>query len=132
MSTVFSKILSGEIPCYKIAETEDFLAFLDVYPLKEGHTLVIPKKEVDNIFDMEDDLLGRMHVFAKKVAKAIEASFECKKVGMAVVGLEVAHAHIHLIPINEVAEMDFSQEKIPHSRMQFIMVQERIKESLVE
>ena len=130
MATIFTKIISGEIPCFKIAETDDFLAFLDINPLKEGHTLVIPKKEIDNIFDLEDDLLAEMHVFTKKIAKSIEKMFDCRKVGMAVVGLEVPHAHIHLIPIDEVEEMDFSQEKIPHSRMQFVMVMERIKEGL--
>ncbi len=130
MATVFTKIISGEIPCFKIAETENFLAFLDISPLKEGHTLVIPKIEVDNIFDLDDELLAEMHVFTKTVAKAIEKSFDCKKVGMAVVGLEVPHAHIHLLPINEVSEMDFSQEKMPHSRMTFVMVMERIKEAL--
>ena len=130
MATVFTKIINGEIPCFKIAESENFLSFLDINPLKEGHTLVIPKKEIDNIFDLEDDLLAEMHVFAKQVAKAIEKSFDCRKVGMAVVGLEVPHAHIHLIPIDEVAEMNFDQEKIPHSRMQFVMVMDRIKEAL--
>jgi histidine triad (HIT) family protein len=130
MATVFTKIISGEIPSFTIAETANFISFLDINPLKEGHTLVVPKKEIDNIFDLDDDLLAEMHIFTKKIAKAIENSFDCKKVGMAVVGLEVPHAHIHLIPIDEVSEMDFSQEKIQHSRMQIVIVMGRIKESL--
>jgi histidine triad (HIT) family protein len=98
MSTIFSKIVRGEIPCYKIAEDENFLAFLDISPLAMGHTLVIPKKEVDYIFDIDDEMTGKMWIFAKKMAKAIKIAVPCKKVGIAVIGLEVAHAHIHLIP----------------------------------
>lgn len=112
MATIFSRIIAGEIPCYKVAEDDQFLAFLDIMPLRNGHVLVIPKLEVDYIFDMEDQLLGEMMVFAKKVAGKIKANFECKKVGVTVIGLEVPHAHIHLIPINSIADMDFSREKI--------------------
>ena len=112
MASIFSKIIAGEIPCYKVDENERFLAFLDIQPLRKGHVLVIPKIEVDNIFDLEDNLLGEMMIFSKGVAKRIQANFECKKVGVTVIGLEVPHAHIHLIPINTVADMDFSQAKL--------------------
>ena len=109
MPSIFSRIVKGEIPCWKIAEDEDYLAFLDINPLTEGHTLVIPKKEIDYIFDMDDQLLSGMMVFARKVAKAIDIAIDCKRVGIAVVGLEVPHAHIHLIPINTIFDIDFSQ-----------------------
>ncbi len=112
MATIFSKILSGEIPCHKIAENDKFLAFLDIFPLAKGHTLVIPKQEIDYIFDIEDDLLSEMMVFAKHVAKKVEAKISCKRMGVAVIGLEVAHAHIHLVPINNVSDIDFSREKL--------------------
>jgi histidine triad (HIT) family protein len=112
MATLFSRIVAGEIPCYKVAENDKFLAFLDISPLQKGHTLVIPKTEVDYIFDLDDALLGEMMVFAKKVSKAVRSTFPCKKVGVAVIGLEVPHAHIHLIPINKMADMDFSQPKL--------------------
>jgi histidine triad (HIT) family protein len=112
MSSIFSKIIAGEIPCYKVQENERFLAFLDIQPLRKGHVLVIPKIEVDNIFDIEDELLGEMMIFSKSVAKRIQHNFDCKKVGVTVIGLEVPHAHIHLIPINSVADMDFSQAKL--------------------
>ncbi len=108
MSTIFQKILDGEIPCYKVAENADFLAFLDVNPLAKGHALVIPKKAVDYIFDMDDNQLAAMHVFAKKVAIAIKQVVPCKKIGMAVIGLEVPHAHIHLVPMNQVADLNFA------------------------
>lgn len=112
MASIFSKILSGEIPCHKIAENDKFLAFLDIFPLAKGHTLVIPKQEIDYIFDIEDDLLSEMMVFAKHVAKKVEAKISCKRMGVAVIGLEVAHAHIHLVPINNVSDIDFSREKL--------------------
>ena len=112
MSTIFSKIIAGEIPCYKVAENDSFLAFLDIQPLRKGHVLVIPKLEIDYIFDMEDDLLGEMMIFSKAVAHKIKAVFPCRKVGVTVIGLEVPHAHIHLIPINGIADMNFSQEKM--------------------
>ena len=112
MSSIFSKIIAGEIPCYKVQENERFLAFLDIQPLRKGHVLVIPKVEVDNIFDIEDELLGEMMIFSKSVAKRIQQNFDCKKVGVTVIGLEVPHAHIHLIPINSMADMDFSQAKL--------------------
>jgi len=109
--TIFEKIVKGEIPCYKVFEDDHHLAFFDVFPLKEGHTLVIPKKCTDYIFDLSDDELANLHIFAKKVASVLKLAFPCTKVGMAVVGLEVPHTHIHLIPINAVSEMDFSQPK---------------------
>lgn len=109
--TIFSKIIAGDIPSYKIAENEKFYAFLDIFPLREGHTLVIPKIEVDNLFDLPDEYLTEMLVFAKRIAKAIENAFDCNRCGMSVVGLEVPHAHIHLIPINEVNDMNFKQPK---------------------
>ena len=112
MASVFSKIVNGEIPCYKIAENEAFLAFLDITPLRKGHTLVIPKKETDYIFDIDDQQLAEFIQFAKVVANKIKAAIPCKKVGMTVIGLEVPHAHIHLIPMNTIADMDFSQPKL--------------------
>ncbi len=119
MSTIFSKILAGEIPCYKIAENDQFLSFLDVSPVAAGHALVIPKTAVDYIFDMEDDHLADMHLFAKKVAKALKSVVPCKKVGVAVVGLEVPHAHIHLIPMNSIGDMNFTGERLKMSQEEF-------------
>ncbi|MFN7116672.1 MAG: HIT family protein [Saprospiraceae bacterium] len=107
MATIFTKIVNGEIPAHKIAETEDYLAFLDIRPLKRGHTLVIPKKEVDYIFDVEDDALGGLMIFAKKVAKAIKATVPCKRIGVAVIGLEVPHAHVHLVPMDAIGDLSF-------------------------
>ncbi len=115
MPGIFSKIVAGEIPSYKIMEDENYYAFLDINPLAKGHTLVIPKKETDYIFDIEDELLAGMMVFAKKVAKAIDKVCDCKRVGIAVLGLEVPHAHIHLIPINNLHDIDFSQPKLKFS-----------------
>lgn len=112
MGSIFSKIISGEIPSHKVAESSDFLAFLDIHPLREGHVLVIPKTEIDYIFDMDDEHYLNMMLFAKIVAKAIKVAIPCIKVGVAVIGLEVPHAHIHLIPMNNVSDMDFSQPKL--------------------
>ncbi|MBF0483507.1 MAG: HIT family protein [Candidatus Omnitrophica bacterium] len=111
MATLFNKIINGEIPAHKILENDKFLAFLDIRPIRPGHALVIPKKEVDYIFDMDDTLLGEIMVFAKKAAKMIKKSVTCKKIGVVVCGLEVPHAHIHLIPIDQVADIDFSLAK---------------------
>lgn len=108
--TIFSRIIAGEIPCYKVAEDDSFFAFLDINPVNWGHTLVVPKKETDYIFDIDDEELARMSVFAKRVAKAIREAIPCRKVGVAVLGLEVPHAHIHLIPINEEGDMDFHKK----------------------
>jgi histidine triad (HIT) family protein len=115
MASIFSKIISGEIHCHKIAESDKFLAFLDISPLAEGHTLVIPKKEVDYIFDMDDDLLGELMIFAKKVAVLIKKAIPCERIGITVIGLEVPHAHVHLIPINSVADMNFARPKLRFS-----------------
>lgn len=112
MGSIFTKIISGEIPCHKIAESEKFLAFLDISPLQKGHTLVIPKQEIDYIFDVEDDLLAELTVFAKSVASKIKAKIPCNRIGVAVIGLEVPHAHIHLIPINKMDDMNFANPKL--------------------
>jgi histidine triad (HIT) family protein len=119
MSSIFTKIVNGEIPCYKVAENEQFLAFLDITPLRRGHVLVIPKIEVDYIFDLADDSLAGFFVFAKEVSAKIKKVFPCKKVGITVIGLEVPHAHIHLIPINSLADMNFTQEKLILSSEEF-------------
>ena len=118
MSSIFTKIVNGEIPCYKIAEDENFLAFLDVNPNAKGHTLCIPKQEINKIFDIEDDLYLGLMAFSKKVAVALEKTVPCKRVGMAVIGLEVPHAHVHLIPLNEMDEMRF-QNKVILSKEEF-------------
>lgn len=130
MASIFSKIVSGEIPCYKIAEDDHYLAFLDINPLAKGHCLVIPKKETDYIFDVEDELLGGMMVFAKKVARAIDSVCDCKRVGVAVIGLEVAHAHIHLIPINGLFDIEFSKPKLKLSQEEFVEIAEKIRQAL--
>ena len=119
MSTIFSKIIAGEIPSYRIHEDERFFAFLDIHPLAEGHTLVVPKVETDYLFDLEDELLGDMLVFAKKVALAIDRTMDCKRVGVAVLGLEVPHAHIHLVPINGLHDIEFSKPKMKFSDAEF-------------
>lgn len=112
MATIFSRIVAGEIPCYKVAENEKFFAFLDIAPLAKGHTLVIPKREVDYFYDLEDDELQEMIVFAKSIAKKIQATTACKKVATVVLGLEVPHAHIHLVPMNTENDVDFKREKL--------------------
>ena len=118
MASIFTKIVNGEIPCYKITEDENFLAFLDVNPNAKGHTLCIPKREIDKIFDIEDDLYVGLMQFSKKVATALEKAVPCKRVGMAVIGLEVPHAHVHLIPLNEMDEMRF-QNKVKLEKEEF-------------
>ena len=127
MATIFSKIIQGEIPCWKIAEDENYLAFLDINPLAKGHTLVVPKQEVDYIFDVDDQLLAGMMVFSKKVAKAIDRAVDCKRVGVAVIGLEVPHAHIHLIPINNISDIDFSRPKLKLNQEEFKSIMEKIR-----
>jgi histidine triad (HIT) family protein len=124
--TIFSRIIRGEIPSYRIAEDDDFLAFLDINPLKLGHTLVIPKTETDRFFDLDDQYLSRILVFSKPIAQAIEKSYPCNRCGMTVIGLEVPHAHIHLIPIDRVSDMDFNKPKLKLSPEQFREVQETI------
>lgn len=130
MATLFSKIVSGEIPSYKIAEDENYFAFLDINPLAIGHTLVIPKIEVNYIFDVEDELLAGMMIFSKRIAKAIDKVCDCKRVGVAVIGLEVPHAHIHLIPINNIQDIDFSQPKLKLSVSELENMAEKIKAAL--
>jgi histidine triad (HIT) family protein len=110
--SIFTKIISGEIPSYRIAENENFFAFLDIYPLREGHTLVIPKKEVDKLFDLDEALLAGMLVFARPIAKAIEKAFRCNRCGISVIGIEVPHAHMHLVPINTANDINFAQPKM--------------------
>jgi histidine triad (HIT) family protein len=119
MATIFSRIVSGEIPCYKVAEDEKHLAFFDVQPVAEGHVLVIPKIEVDYLWDMDDQELSDLMVFSKSVATMLKLHFPCKKVGMAVIGLEVAHAHVHLIPMNHIGDLDFTKERLKISPVQY-------------
>lgn len=126
MSSIFTKIINGEIPAYKIMEDEKHLAFLDVMPLLEGHTLVIPKKEVDLIFDLESDEFKELFSFAQKVAKKVGAAIPCKRVGVAVVGLEVPHAHIHLVPLQQLHDIDFSRERLKLSPEEYQKIQEKI------
>jgi len=128
--TIFSKIIAGEIPSYKIAENEKFFAFLDIFPLREGHVLVVPKTETDKFFDLSDEYLSEMLVFAKPIAKAIERSFNCNRCGLEVVGLEVPHAHLHLIPINSANDLNFTGEKLKMSPEQLKQVQEKIISNL--
>lgn len=127
MATIFSRIVAGEIPSYKVAENDKFYAFLDINPLVKGHTLVIPKQEVDYIFDLSDEDLAEMQVFAKKVASAIKAAFPCQKVGQAVIGLEVPHAHIHLIPIQKESDMLFSNPKLKLTAEEFQEIAEKLQ-----
>jgi histidine triad (HIT) family protein len=126
MSSVFSKIIRGEIPSYRIAENDSFYAFLDIFPLQKGHTLIVPKAETDKFFDVTDDLLGEWLLFAKPIAHAIERAFPCNRVGVSVVGLEVPHAHMHLIPINTVDDMNFQRPKLKLSEAEFKAIQEEI------
>ena len=126
MATIFTRIIQGEIPSYKCAEDEKFYAFLDINPIKKGHTLVVPKKEVDYLFDLPDDLLGKMQIFAKKVALAIQKAFPCRKVGQAVLGLEVNHAHIHLIPLEKEGDMIFSNPKLKFTEEEFREIAQKI------
>ena len=126
--TIFSKVIAGEIPSYKCAENERFYAFLDINPVAKGHTLVVPKHEVDYLFDLDDDELAAMTIFAKRVAKAIQAAYPCRKVGVAVLGLEVAHAHIHLIPLQSEGDMDFRRPKLQLPAEEMEEIARRIRE----
>lgn len=128
--TIFSKIIAGEIPSYKIAENEKFFAFLDIFPLVEGHVLVVPKTEVDNLFDVPDEYLSELLVFAKPIAKAIEKSFPCNRCGLSVVGLEVPHAHMHLIPINSADDLNFTRGKLKVTQEQLKEAQQKILSNL--
>ncbi len=126
MASLFSKIVKGEVPCYKVAENDSFLAFLDIMPVKEGHVLVVPKLEIDYIFDIEDDLIGEMMIFAKSIAKKIEKVFPCNRVGVTVIGLEVPHAHVHLIPIDKLDDMNFSKPKLNLSDAQLTEIAQKL------
>jgi len=128
--TIFSKIIAGEIPSYKIAENEKFFAFLDIFPLREGHVLVVPKNETDKFFDLPNEYLSEMLVFAKPIAKAIERSFDCNRCGIEVIGLEVPHAHMHLIPINAANDLNFNQSKLKVTNEQLRKIQETIISNL--
>jgi len=127
MATIFSRIVAGEIPCYKVAENDRFFAFLDIAPLAKGHTLVIPKREVDYFYDLKDDELAEMIVFAKQIAKKIQATTQCKKVATVVLGLEVPHAHIHLVPMNTEKDVDFSKEKLSLTPEEFANIAESLR-----
>jgi len=128
--TIFSKIINGEIPSYKIAEDENFYAFLDIFPLVKGHVLVVPKIEVDKIFDLPENYLSEMMVFAQPIAKAIEKSFDCNRCGISVIGLEVPHAHMHLLPINNADDLNFTREKLKLSKEEMEEVRNRIVSAL--
>jgi len=127
MASIFSKIIAGEIPCHRIAENDEFLAFLDINPLAEGHTLVIPKTEVDYFFDLDAGMLSRINLFARDVAQKIETAIPCKRVGVAVIGLEVPHAHMHLIPLQNVADINFERPKLTFTADELAATAERIK-----
>lgn len=126
MASIFTKIINGEIPCHKVAESDDFLAFLDITPVAPGHTLVVPKLEIDYFFDIEDDLLQRMTVFSKMVSKKIRQVVPCKRIGVAIIGLEVPHAHIHLVPMNTMSDINFSKERIKMSHEEMAQLAAKI------
>ncbi len=130
MATMFSKIVNGEIPCHKIAETNDFLAFLDVRPLAEGHTLVIPKIEIDYIFDMDDEHFAGLQLFSKIIATAVKKAIPCKRIGVAVIGLEVPHAHIHLVPMNAIGDLNFENERKQFSHEEYAEIAAKIRKFL--
>lgn len=130
MASIFSRIVAGEIPCYKVAEDENYFAFLDISPMVKGHTLVIPKREVDYIFDLEDDELAGLHLFAKKVAVALKKAFPCQRIGMAVLGMEVPHTHIHLIPLQKESDMLFSNPKLSFTPEEMAEIAEAIRKQL--
>ncbi|WP_108823342.1 HIT family protein [Dysgonomonas sp. Marseille-P4361] len=130
MASIFSKIVAGDIPSYKVAENDKFYAFLDINPMSKGHTLVIPKQEVDYIFDLEDSTLAEMNIFAKHVAKAIEKAVPCKRIGLMVIGMEVPHAHIHLIPINKESDMILSNQRVKLDQSEFEQIAKKIRENI--
>lgn len=129
MATIFTKIINGEIPSYKVAENDKFYAFLDISPLQKGHTLVVPKQEVDYLFDLDDNLLSEMILFAKEISEKIKSSFPCNRVGMTVIGLEVPHAHIHLIPISAEKDMNFQSPKLKLSKEEFEDIAKKLREA---
>lgn len=130
MASIFTKIIRGEIPCYKIAESEDFFAFLDISPLAKGHVLIVPKREVDKYFDLNSEEICGINIFSKTIAQAIEKAIHCKRVGMAIIGLEVPHAHIHLIPLNSIEEINFERPKLKLSNEEFEEISGAIKKQL--
>jgi len=130
MASIFTRIINGEIPCYKVAEDDRYYAFLDISPMAKGHTLVVPKVEVDYLFDLDPQVLAGMAIFAQKVAKGIEAAIPCKRVGVAVLGMEVPHAHIHLVPLNKESDLDFRREKLKLSPEEFQAIAKSIAESI--
>ena len=125
--SIFTKIIKGEIPCYKIAEDDRFIAFLDVFPIKKGHTLVVPKVQIDYVFDLDDSLLSDLMIFAKKVSQKMQSAISCERIGIAVIGLEVPHAHIHLVPLDTVGDIDFSQPKLQLSSMEMTEIADSIR-----
>jgi len=127
MASIFTRIIQGEIPCHKIAEDENYFAFLDIFPLAMGHVLVVPKKEVDYIFHLEDELLAGLMVFAKKVALAVEKAVPCQRVGVAVIGLEVPHAHVHLVPLNHIEDINFGRPKLKPEKAELEQIAEAIR-----
>lgn len=131
MSSIFSKIISGDIPCFKIKEDDDFIAFLDIMPIAIGHVLVVPKIEVDKLFDISDEILSKALVFAKPIAKALEKSFDCKRCGISVIGIEVPHAHIHLVPINSADDLNFTREKLTLTMEELQNIQQTILQALL-
>lgn len=130
MASIFSKIINGEIPSYKVAEDENYYAFLDIFPMAKGHTLVVPKMEVDYLFDLSPEVLAGMTLFAQKVAKGVKAAMPCSRVGVAVLGLEVPHAHIHLVPINKESDLDFRREKLKLTNEEFTEIAKQISEHI--
>jgi histidine triad (HIT) family protein len=132
MASVFSKIIAGEIPCYKIAENEHFFAFLDIAPLREGHVLIIPRQETDKFFDLQDELLSAWLVFAKPIARAIENAFSCNRCGISVIGLEVPHAHMHLVPLDSADDVNFTRPKLKLTEQQFLQVQRKIIDAMTK
>ena len=130
MASIFTKIICGEIPCYKIAETEDCIAFLDILPLAKGHVLVVPKKEVDYYFDLDNELFEKVNVLAKKVSHAIQKVVPCERIGVSVIGLEVPHAHVHLVPINSISDLDFTKNRVKLSEEEFKELAEKISANL--
>ncbi len=131
MASIFTRIIKGEIPCFKVAEDERYIAFLDINPLREGHTLVVPKKEVDYLFDLDDDLLSGIIIFSKKVSKAIKDSVPCARIGVAVVGLEVPHAHIHLVPMDSMEDINFRNPKLKFTPDEFNALAKKISEKVI-
>ena len=131
MATIFSKIIKGEIPCYKIAENDDYFAFLDINPLRAGHTLVVPKRETDYIFDLEDEYLAGMVVFSKKIAVAIRKAIPCNRIGIAILGLEVPHAHIHLVPMDTMDDINFKNPKLKFSPEEFKEIAAKISQKVI-